>query len=181
MRDYGYMLNALAGTQFSVVSGYKGTADILLALERGEVDGLCGFDWSSLKSQKADWMREGKLKILLQVALEPEPELVAMAVPHIWSLLSGEKRRIAELIVTQQVFGRPFLAPPGAPPDRVALLRAAFMATMKDKEFLADAEKIRIQITPLSGEAVQARVRELYAAPRELVEQARQAIKPPGG
>ena len=180
-RDYAIMLNTLAGTQFNVVAGYKGTNDITLAVERGEVDGLCGFDWSSLKSQKPDWIAGAKLKLLLQVALEPEPELTALGVPHIWSVVPPDKRPIAEMIVTQQVFGRPFLAPPGTPADRVAVLRAAFMATMRDEEFLADAEKIRIQVTPLSGEAVQAHVLQLYATPKEVVAQARQAIKPPGG
>ena len=180
-RDYAYMLNTLAGTQFNVVAGYKGTNDITLALERGEVDGLCGFDWSSLKSQKPDWIRESKLRLLLQVGLEPDAELTGLKVPHIWSQLAGDKRAVAELIVAPQVFGRPFLAPPGTPADRLVWLRAAFMATMQDQAFLADAEKIRIQITPLSGEAVQARVVALYAAPKAIVEAARQAIKPPGG
>ena len=124
-RDYAVMLNALAGTQFNVVAGYKGTNDITLALERGEVDGLCGFDWSSLKSQKPDWIADGKLKLLVQVALEPEPELTALKVPHLWELLSPAARKVAELIVTQQVFGRPFLAPPGMPRPRLPQLTGA--------------------------------------------------------
>ena len=180
-RDYAIMLNTLAGTLFSVVAGYKGTSDITLALERGEVDGLCGLDWSSLKSQKPDWISAGKLNLLLQIGLEPEAELTAMSVPQLWSVLAGEQRQIAELIVAQQVFGRPFLAPPGIPADRLALLRAAFMATMRDAAFLTDADKIRIQITPLSGEMVQSRVRQLYAAPKAIIDAARLAIKPTGG
>jgi tripartite-type tricarboxylate transporter receptor subunit TctC len=180
-RDYAYMLNAMTGTQFSVVAGYKGTNDITLALERGEVDGLCGFDWSSLKSQKPEWLSDRRLNVLVQVALEPEPELSAMGVPHLLSMVSGETRKVAEMIVTQQVFGRPFVAPPGTPADRVALLRAAFMAAMVDLEFLADAGKMRIQVSPLAGDVVQARVRDLYATPKAIVEQAKLALKPPGG
>ena len=176
-RDYAVMMNSLAGTRFSIVAGYKGTTEITLAMERGEVEGVCGVDWSSLKSQRGDWVRDGKLRLLVQVGLEPEPELSAMAVPQLWPLLSGQDREVAELIVTQQVFGRPFLAPPGVPADRLAALRVAFMATMRDKLFLADAEKMRIQISALSGEAVQERVRQLYGAPREMLAAAKLAIK----
>jgi tripartite-type tricarboxylate transporter receptor subunit TctC len=85
-----------------------------------------------------------------------------------------------ELLVSQQVFGRPFLVPPGTPPDRVKILRDAFAATMKDKEFLADAEKVNIVISPLSGSEVQKVVKSLYDAPKELVDRAKKAIQPPG-
>ena len=178
-RDYGYLLKTLAGARFNIVTGYKGTNDITLALERGEVDGLCGFDWSSLKAQKPDWIRDNKLNILLQVGLEPDKELSALGVPHIWKYVTGEGRQVAELVIAQQVFGRPYLAPPGTPADRVKILRDAIMATLQDKDFLAEADKAGMSILPRSGADVQEVVRRLYAAPKELVERARKSIQPP--
>lgn len=177
-RDYAYLANHLTGTRFKVVSGYKGTADIGLAVERGEVDGLCGFDWTSLKSQKPEWVQKKQLNILVQVALKPEPELVALGVPEFWQFVSPQDRAVGELVVSQQVFGRPFIVPPGTAPDRVKLLRDAFMKTMADPQFKADAEKQRIEITPLSGEEVQQVVEKLYAAPADVVARARKAIVP---
>ena len=179
-RDYGFMLNNLAGTKFKVVSGYKGSAEISLAIERGEVDGMCGFDWTSIKSQRPDWVKDKKLNVLVQIALEPDEELTKWGAPHIWKFVSGENRKVMELVVSQQVFGRPFLAPPGTPPERVKILRDAFAATFRDKEFLADAEKVKIVISPLSGSEVQNVVKSLYDAPKDIVDRAKKAIQPPG-
>ena len=113
-RDYVNMLRKAAGAQFELVTGYKGTAEIGLAVERGEVDGLCGWDWSSLKAQKSDWLRDKKINILVQVALEPEAELTKLGVPQVWESIKNEDdKKAVELVVSQQVFGRPFVAPPG--------------------------------------------------------------------
>jgi tripartite-type tricarboxylate transporter receptor subunit TctC len=178
-RDYAYLHNHTAGTNFSVVAGYKGTVDIGLAMERGEVDGLCGWDWSSVKAQKADWLRDKKLNLLVQVGLQPQQELTKLGVPTIWSFIKDENnRRIAELVVSQQVFQRSYVVPPGTPPEQVKILRAAFDATVKDPQFLADAAKMRISITPLSGREVQELVAKLYTTPRDFVDRARAAIKP---
>ena len=178
-RDYAYLHNHTAGTNFSVVAGYKGTVDIALAMERGEVDGLCGWDWSSVKSQKGEWVREKKLNILVQVGLDPQQELTDMGVPTIWTFVkNANDRRVAELVVSQQVFQRSYIVPPGTPPEQVKILRTAFDATMKDEPFLADAAKMKISITPLAGQQVQDIVTKLYATPRDLIERARTAIKP---
>ena len=178
-RDYGYLHDHTAGTKFTVVAGYKGTADISLAMERGEVDGMCGWDWSSLKSQKADWVRDHKANILVQVGLDPNAELTQMGVPEMWKFIANEDdRKVAELVVSQQVFQRSYIAPPGTPAEQTATLRAAFDATMIDPQFLADAEAARIAIMPLSGAKVQEIVQKLYASPKALVERARQVIKP---
>jgi hypothetical protein len=177
-RDYPLFLNSLAGTKFEVISGYKGTADITLAMERGEVDGICGLEWSSLKVQKADWVRDGKLNLLVQMGLEPEQELTELKVPPVWNFVPAENRPVVELIVAQQVFGRPYIAVPGTPAEQIKTLRDAFMATMKDKEFLAEAEKAEMGITPLSGTDVQDLVTKLYASPQEIVDRARKAMKP---
>jgi tripartite-type tricarboxylate transporter receptor subunit TctC len=178
-RDYGYLHNHTSGTKFDVVAGYKGTADITLAMERGEVDGTCGWDWSSVKSQKSDWLRDHKINILVQVGLEPNPELTAMGVPELWKFInSDDDRKVAEMVVSQQIFQRSYIAPPGTPAEQIATLRAAFDATMSDPQFLADAETVRIAITPLSGAKVQEIVQKLYATPKAIVERAKQVIKP---
>jgi tripartite-type tricarboxylate transporter receptor subunit TctC len=178
-RDYDYLLNKTAGAKFDVVSGYQGTVDIALAMERGEVDGMCGWDWSSVKSQKSDWVRDKKLNVLVQVALEPEAELTKMGVPLIWQYITKEDdRKVAELVVSQQVFQRSYIAPPGTPKEQIDILRTAFDATVADPQFLADAEKMKISITPLSGAKVQALVEKLYATPKDLIERAKNVIKP---
>jgi tripartite-type tricarboxylate transporter receptor subunit TctC len=178
-RDYAYMHNHTAGAKFEVVSGYKGTVDVGLAMERGEVDGMCGWDWSSVKSQKSDWISEKKVNVLVQVSLEPLEELTERGVPHIWTFVPKENdRKVAELVVSQQVFQRSYIAPPQTPAEPLSILRTAFDATMKDPAFLADAEKMKISITPLAGGKVQDLIGRLYSTPREFVERAKVVIKP---
>ena len=178
-RDYTNMHRKSAGAMFEMVAGYKGSADMLLAMERGEIDGLCGYDWSSFKSQRPDWVRNRTANILVQVSLEPEPELSKLGVPQIWPYVkNADDRKAVELIVSQQVFGRPYLAPPGVPAERIRILRAAFTATMQDKDFLADAERARINIVPSSGEKVQELVEKIYTTPKATVERAKELVKP---
>src|SRR5215471_14144694 len=169
-RDYGYLLNHTAGTKFEIVTGYKGTVDIALAMERGEVDGMCGWDWSSVKSQKSEWIRDKKVNVLVQVSLEPLEELTERGVPHIWKFVPKEDdRKVAELVVSQQVFQRSYIAPPQTPAEALGILRTAFEATMKDAPFLADAEKLKLSITPIQGGKVQDLIARLYATPKEFV------------
>jgi tripartite-type tricarboxylate transporter receptor subunit TctC len=178
-REYGYMHKNTAGAQYDVVSGYSGTAEIALAMERGEIDGACGWDWSSFKSQRPDWIRDGKVNLLLQVGLEPNAELTRMGVPSVFKYVkSDEARQVVELVISQQVFQRSYIAPPGLPAQQLETLRSAFDATMNDRQFLDDAEKIRIDVSPLSGVKVQALVQKLYATPKDVVARARQAITP---
>jgi tripartite-type tricarboxylate transporter receptor subunit TctC len=178
-RDYAYLHNHTSGTKFEVVSGYQGTVDIALAMERGEVDGLCGWDWSSVKSQKADWVRDHKLNILVQVGLEPLAELTDLGVPQIWNFIPYESdRKVAELVISQQVFQRSYILPPGTPKEAVDILRKAFDETMRDPEFLADAEKLRISIAPLGGAEVEELVRKIYATPKVIADRAKAVIKP---
>jgi tripartite-type tricarboxylate transporter receptor subunit TctC len=178
-REYGYMHKNTAGAQYDVVSGYSGTAEIALAMERGEIDGACGWDWSSFKSQRPDWIRDGRVNLLLQVGLEPNAELTRMGVPSVFKYVkSDEARKVVELVISQQVFQRSYIAPPGLPAEQLETLRSAFDATMSDRQFLNDAEKIRIDVSPLSGAKVQALVQKLYATPKDIVARARQAITP---
>jgi tripartite-type tricarboxylate transporter receptor subunit TctC len=177
-RDYVNMLRKAAGAQFELVTGYKGTAEIGLAVERGEVDGLCGWDWSSLKSQKSDWLRDKKVNILVQISLEPEAELTKMGVPRVWDFIKNDDdKKAVELVVSQQVFGRPFVAPPGTNAEAVKILRDAFAAAMKDKELLADAEKAKIDINALDGAKVQDVVEKVYASPPAVVARAKELIR----
>ncbi len=179
-RDYAYLHQNAAGGQFNVVSGYKGTVDIFLAMERGEVDGMCGLDWSSLKSQRPSWVADKKINILVQNGLESEAELDKMGVPTIWKFIKkDEDKRAVEMVFSQQIFGRPYIAPPGTNMDQVKILRDAFMKTVKDPEFQADTEKNRLDVTPSSGERVQSVIEKLYATPKETIKRAKEIISPP--
>jgi tripartite-type tricarboxylate transporter receptor subunit TctC len=178
-RDYAAFNKNAHGAQFEIINGYKGTTDIMLAMERGEVDGLCGLDWTSLKSQKPQWLRDKTVNILVQNGLEPEHELDALGVPMMWKYLLRESdRKPLELIVSQQVFGRPYVAPPGLPEAQLKMLREAFMGVLKDKAFLEDAKLVSLDIAPLSGEKVQETVAAIYAAPKEVAQRARELIVP---
>jgi tripartite-type tricarboxylate transporter receptor subunit TctC len=176
--EYGYLHRNTAGAIYEMVSGYRGTPDMALALERGEIDGICGWDWSSLKSQKPDWLRDNKANVLLQVSLEPHPELTKMGVPTVWKFVDNEAdRKAVELVISQTVFHRSYIAPPETPPAQLAVLRAAFDKTVTDPQFLADATKSRVDIEPLSGAKVQEVIAKLYAAPQDVVARARKAIR----
>ena len=178
-REYGYLHKKTAGAQYDVVSGYAGTAEIALAIERGEIDGVCGWDWASFKSQRPDWIKDDKVNVLLQVGLEPNDELTRMGVPSVFKYVKTEDdRKVVELVISQQVFQRSYIAPPGLPAEQLGTLRSAFDATMGDKQFLDDAEKARLDISPLSGTKVQDLVQKLYATPKEVIVRARQAITP---
>jgi tripartite-type tricarboxylate transporter receptor subunit TctC len=176
--DYAHLLKNTAGVKFEMVKGYSGTPDILLAMERGEVDGVCGWDWSSLKSQRADYIRDKKLNIIVQTGLNRNEELSRIGVPEVWDFIKNdEDRKVTELIVAQQLFGRPYVAPPGTPDPVVMILRSGFDAMMKDDEFLAEAAKSKLDILPSDGATVQEGVARIYAAPKAIVEKARNAIR----
>ena len=174
------MSNALAGTKMQMVSGYTGGADMFLAVERGEVEGLCGFDLSSIKAARGDWLRDGKLRIIIQYGLTTEPELDRLGVPPFNKHVAEADRPIADLIVAQQIFSRMFFVPAGTPGDRVDILRKAFLATMKDKEFLAEAEKAQLNVVPMDGVRVGEIVAKIYATSPAIVERARKVLQPPG-
>jgi tripartite-type tricarboxylate transporter receptor subunit TctC len=178
-RSYAYMHKKTSGALYDVATGYSGTTEMALAMERGEIDGVCGWDWASFKSQRPDWLRDNKANLLLQDGLEPNPELTRMGVPWVFDFVKTEPdRKVVELIVSQQVFQRAYIAPPELPPASLDTLRSAFDATMTDKQFLQDAENMRIDIEPLPGSKVQELVQKLYATPKDIVERARQAVIP---
>lgn len=166
---YARMLNALAKTKFRIVTGYPGPAEMFMALERGESEVICGLDYSAMNTLRPGLLGSSKVNILLQIGLEPKPSLTALGVPSIWKYIEPSDRSLVELIVTEQVFQRVFIAPPGAPEPRVKALRAAFDAALRDTELLDEARKSNLEINPKSGEEVAGHVRRMYAAPKELI------------
>ncbi len=164
--------NKLIGTKFKVVLGYPGSTEILLAMERGEIEGFCGIGWTFLKLRKADWLREKKVNILYQMSLTKHPEL-----PDVPAIIDYAKtpddRKVFEFLFAPQEMGRPFFAPPAVPAERVAALRAAFARTLKDPQFLADAEKMGVEVQHVGGEQIQALVERIYASPPEVIARAK--------
>lgn len=176
--DYANMHKNMSGAMFNVVPGYKGMADILLAMEREEVDTVCGFDWSSVKAQRPNLVRDRTINVLVQAAVEKNEELDALGVPDIMEFTKGDDNRaVVELIVAQQYFGRPFVMGPGNPPESVKIMRASFDAVMKSPKLLADADKMGVDITPATGVRVQEVVEKMYAAPQRILDLAAKAIR----
>jgi tripartite-type tricarboxylate transporter receptor subunit TctC len=164
------VMNATLGTKFKIVTGYPGGNDITLALDRGEVHGRCGWSWSSVKATRMDWV-DTKMTVIVQMSLSKHPDLPY--VPLIMDLAkTDEQRQIFKLIFARQVMGRPYALPPGVPKDRVEALRQAFAETMADKEFLAEAERAKFEITPVPGDKIDALVKEIYQTPPEVVKKA---------
>ena len=146
-------------------------------MERGEVQGRCGWSWSSVKSTRKDWYDDKKIRIFVQLALEKHPDLPD--VPLIVDLAkTPEQKQIFTLVFARQVLGRPFLAPPGLPEERLQALRKAFMDTMKDAEFLADAEKATLEIEPIDGAKIQQIVADAYKVDPATAKKAAQMMEP---
>jgi tripartite-type tricarboxylate transporter receptor subunit TctC len=173
--DYPTLLNGLFGYKFKVITGYEATPKIHLAMERGEVHGTLA-NWSTLKAINYDWVRDKKIKMLAQWALKPHPDL--KDVPLALDLAKTDADRQAmQLAVARLEYGRPFFLPPNVPADRVQALRRAFDATMKDPAYLAEAEKLKIDVDPLTGEQVAELVAKVNATPTETVAKVRAALQ----
>ncbi len=169
------ILNGVLGTKMKIISGYPGGNDVGLAMERGEVQGRCGWSWSSVIATHKDWFEQKKIIILVQLALSKHPDLPN--VPLITDLAkTDEQKQILKLIFARQVMGRPYLAPPNLPKERAEALRTAFMDTMKDKDFLAEADKAQLEINPVSGPEIEKLVREVYQTPKEIAAKAGQIL-----
>ena len=165
------IVNQFLGTKFKVIGGYAEGAGQTLALERGEVDGICGLSYSTLKASRPDWFRDKKLNIILQIGLNKIHDLPD--VPNAIDLVADtENKRVLELILIRQEMGRPFALPPRVPADRVQILRRAFEDTLKDPQFLAEAAKLQLEIDPLTGPEIQALLTKAYSAPKPIVERA---------
>lgn len=177
--DYPHFMNALLGTQFNVVTGYPGPGDLFLAAERGESDGVCGLDISTYTTLRPSWLSgEKKANPLIQFGMEVNPKATALGFPSVWEFAKPEDRPLLELILSQQVFQRPFLAPPGTPEAQVRTLRNAFNAVLKDPELIEEAQKANMELNPRTGEEVEALVKKIFAAPKDLVARMARVIRP---
>jgi tripartite-type tricarboxylate transporter receptor subunit TctC len=169
-------VNNVLGTKFRMITGYPGGNDVSLAMERGEVGGRCGWSWSSVKSIRASWVTEKKINLLMQFSLAKHPDLPE--VPLIMDLAkTDEQRQMFRLIFARQTMGRPYQGPPGVPAERLRALQQAFMDTMKDKEFLAEADKAQFEITPVSGEAIEKLLAEVFKTPAAIAAKAGTLVK----
>jgi len=163
------------GAKIKIVTGYPGTNEIQLAAERGEVDGLCGLSWSTLKGRYPHWLQDKKANILVQAGIKKQPEL-----PHVPSASDlakePDQRQILNLLLIGQAMARPFAAPPGIPPDRRAALIAAFERATADPEFLAEAERLNVEVNAVSAEKLDALLAAAYAMPKNVIAKAAKAM-----
>lgn len=173
--DFSLVANRILGLKMKIVSGYSGTSQIHKAMESGEVQGVPALAWASLRTLNADWLAGNKIRILAQWNVPPRSELPD--VPSISSLAKSHADRAALRLLTSRLeAGRPFLAPPDVPANRVAALRRAFDATMKDAAFLAEAEKLNLDISAMTGEEVTSLVDELSSIPEPVIRRVRDAL-----
>ena len=177
-RDYPAMLNNLTGAKIRQVGGYPGTREILLAIEKNEVQGLCGFSWSSFKAQRPDWIKSSFVRVIVQEHDKGHPEIFKLGAPIAVDFAkSPEARQIMELVYSAETFGRPYMLAPSVPADRVAALRKAFMETMGDKDLLAEASRIGLAIDPIPGEELQALAAKVFTTPASFIEKTKQALE----
>jgi tripartite-type tricarboxylate transporter receptor subunit TctC len=163
------------GAKVQLVTGYPGTNDVVLAMERGEVDGLCGLSWSTIRTRHAEWLSSRSVNIIVQAALKKEPEIAS--VPLATDLaVTPEQHQIIKLLLASQAMARPFVAPPEIPEDRKAALIAAFNATMTDPDFLAEAQKLSFEVHPVSAATIDALLAEVYITPKDVLGRATKAI-----
>ena len=169
--------NNLLGTKFKVVHGYAGATEVSLAVENGEVQGEAGKDWTTLTATKPQWIRDRLINILVQMGMRAHPDIkdVPMAIAL---AKSPQDRQIMEVVFAKYGMARPFFTTPDVPPDRLALLRRAFDATMSDPVVIAEATKLGMELSPVRGEEVEAMVVKMMATPDDLAARAREVLKP---
>ena len=156
------IMNAILGTKMQIITAYPGGNDVVLAMERGEVMGRCGWSWSSIKASQPDWIAQNKINVLVQLGLSKHADLPN--VPLIMDLATNdEERQSLKLIFARQALGRPFLAPPGIPSDRSAFLRSVFKKTVSDPELRAEADRAKIEIEPLTGENLENVINQVFS------------------
>jgi hypothetical protein len=171
------LYNSLIGTRFKIVSGYNSTAQIALAIERGEVQGIADFSWSSLKAVRPQWIADKKITILMQGALHNDPELAG--IPNALDFIRNEADRLVlELHFTQKTAARPLIMPPGVPLDRVGMLRRAFAALSDDQEFLSEAAKGKVEFNFVPGQDIDRVVAQIVATPPAVAERYAKAFAP---
>jgi tripartite-type tricarboxylate transporter receptor subunit TctC len=167
---FSNMMNTLFGTRFKVISGYT-TNEMRFALERGETEGVCGLAWQTYKAVQPGWIENKLIRPIAQMGLVKNRDLpdVPLAIEM---LKDPVEKKVFELVVLPQEFGRPFIAPPGVPADRAAAMIKAFSETLTDPAFIADAAKIRLSLDPLTGEEIMRLLDEAHGAPKDVIERA---------
>ena len=175
--DFPNLLRNVLGAKFKVVNGYPGTNEISMAIESGEVQGACGYSWTTLQGRRRHWLTSNLVNILVQEVPEPYAEMTKMGVPVAQKFAkTDEQRQILDLVYSQLKFGRPYVTAPGVPADRVAALRKAFVDTLNDAELRKEANKLQIDIDILEGAAMQKLVTSLYQTSPDIVTKAKAAL-----
>jgi tripartite-type tricarboxylate transporter receptor subunit TctC len=174
-RTYPKALNGLLGWKLKLVGGFPASTDVFLAMERGEVEGICE-SYDSVKNRKREWIASSKINILLQGGEAPNPEL--KGVPFVLDLAKTEEQKQAlQYLYAGQGIGRPFVAPPGLPPERLRILREAFNATMKDADFIAETRRLNLDLEPEDGQHLESLIRQIYATPVGVIDKVANLIK----
>jgi len=172
---YPTLLNAITGTKFKIVQGYKGSADALLAMENGETQGFCAWGWVTMNVERPDWVRERKVIPLVQFGLRKHPDHPDTPLAQDLAATLQDRQAI-ELVVSPLLFARPFAAPPGLPTDRAAALRSAFEAAVKDPEFIAEADKQKLEPELVTGVEIDATLSRLYKTPKAVIDRVKNSI-----
>jgi tripartite-type tricarboxylate transporter receptor subunit TctC len=176
-RDFPLLLTSVLGANFKIVSGYPGSTEILLAIEKGEVQGTCGVGWSTISVQRGQWLRDGFIKVMAQEGMKSVAELDKIGVPLAYSYAkTPEQQQVMQLHYEPLTFGRPFIAAPEVPADRLEALRTAFMKALNDPDLRAEAERLKLDIAPTSGTEVAAIVNKIFDLPPSAIEAGRAAI-----
>jgi tripartite-type tricarboxylate transporter receptor subunit TctC len=176
--DFPVIEKGLLGAKYRIVTGYQGSREVTLAVEKGEVQGICGLGWSTVKVQYPDVLKGSMpFGVFAQEDVKGHPELNALGVPLMMSLAKTEEdRRAMTMFLAQNAFSRPFILPAGVAPDRVALMRKAFAETIADPELQEDAHRMNIDAVPTSGEELQKTIDAMYATPKTIVERVRKSM-----
>jgi hypothetical protein len=173
--SYPKALNALLGMKFKIIAGFPSSSDVFLAMERGEVDGICE-SLDSVSGKRPDWIPSRKVTILFQGGTAPDPRLKDAA--FVPDLARTEADRLAiEFLYAGQGIGRPFVAPPDMPAERAKMVRDAFWDTVRDPEFSEDAKRNMLDVAPQDGEHLAALIQKVYATPKSVVEKVGELIK----
>ena len=174
---YANVMNAMLGTKFKVIAGYKSQGELGAAIERGEVVGRAGWFTSSLTSTRGDWLRDKKVRVLAQLALEKHPDFPDVPLVLDWAKSADVKPQL-EFSLAWMLMGRPFLAPPAVPADRVKLLRDTFMQAVATPGLLEEAKKLKLEISPMSGVEIDELLAKYYKTPPDVVEKVRKIVAP---
>lgn len=178
--DHTVMFTKLSNAKIKMVTGYKGTTDLVLAVERKEIDGFCGYAWSSLFARSPDLINKGVARIINQFSMTPHPAATKAGVPSAFDFVKDPlNKKAMELIATVQEFGRPYMVHGAVPKARVEFLRAAYDATMKDPDYIAEIQRSGLDASPLTGEQVLEKLRRVLEAPKEVQDKARWSITSP--